>query len=348
MLTHQNERPEKCPIATCDYHIKGFARKYDKTRHTLTHYKGTMVCGFCRGSGSAAEKSFNRADVFKRHLTAVHGVEQTPPNSRKKTFTSVSSGKKLIGYAPDATGKCSTCPSTFFSTQNFYEHLDECLLRCIYQDITAVQSASSVPHEKMTHAGRDITPRPNQKIKTTRSDHSSLGDPGKGQVNMAEHSEGVFDGPNCVVKDETTLSTEHEVSIDLANGRVYAINENIQTLKREGFVNSTEEEKGAWISNDTSEDGSRKMPAGESNVTEEMYSRDGSLLPDSFDKPESGSFKANGNTNDDFAIEDVEHLDEVDKQLLGMTGEDERAMTKMMSWTMLHLRSLFGILAPVV
>ena len=27
MLTHQTERPEKCPIATCEYHQKGFARK---------------------------------------------------------------------------------------------------------------------------------------------------------------------------------------------------------------------------------------------------------------------------------------------------------------------------------
>jgi hypothetical protein len=134
MLTHQNERPEKCPIATCDYHVKGFARKYDKNRHTLTHYKGTMVCGFCPGSGSAAEKSFNRADVFKRHLTAVHGVEQTPPNSRKKTNGSVNSGKKLTGYAPDATGKCSTCTATFSNAQDFYEHLDDCVLRIVQQE----------------------------------------------------------------------------------------------------------------------------------------------------------------------------------------------------------------------
>ena len=85
MLTHQNERPEKCPIPTCEYHTKGFARKYDKNRHTLTHYKGTMVCNFCPGSGSSAEKSFNRADVFKRHLTSVQGVEQTQPNARRKS-----------------------------------------------------------------------------------------------------------------------------------------------------------------------------------------------------------------------------------------------------------------------
>ncbi|KAH7032879.1 uncharacterized protein B0I36DRAFT_240513 [Microdochium trichocladiopsis] len=134
MLTHQNERPEKCPIQTCDYHVKGFARKYDKNRHTLTHYKGTMVCGFCPGSGSAAEKSFNRADVFKRHLTAVHGVEQTPPNSRKKSSSSAGSSKKLTGYAPDATGKCSTCSATFSNAQDFYEHLDDCVLRIVQQE----------------------------------------------------------------------------------------------------------------------------------------------------------------------------------------------------------------------
>jgi hypothetical protein len=134
MLTHQNERPEKCPIQTCDYHIKGFARKYDKNRHTLTHYKGTMVCGFCPGSGSAAEKSFNRADVFKRHLTSVHAVEQVPPNSRKKTSGGINAGKKLTGYAPDATGKCSTCSATFTNAQDFYEHLDDCVLRLVQQE----------------------------------------------------------------------------------------------------------------------------------------------------------------------------------------------------------------------
>ncbi|KAI0124360.1 hypothetical protein BJ170DRAFT_598668 [Xylariales sp. AK1849] len=155
MLTHQQERPEKCPIQTCDYHIKGFARKYDKNRHTLTHYKGNMVCGFCPGSGSAAEKSFNRADVFKRHLTAVHGVEQTPPNSRKKTSTSVNSGKKLTGYAPDATGKCSTCSSTFSNAQDFYEHLDDCVLRIVQQEDPSeginAQRLAEVENDKEVH-----------------------------------------------------------------------------------------------------------------------------------------------------------------------------------------------------
>jgi len=136
MLTHQTERPEKCPIQTCEYHTKGFARKYDKNRHTLTHYKGTMVCGFCPNSGLPDEKTFNRADVFKRHLLSVHHVEQTPPNSRKKTPTGFSTGKskKPTGYAPDATGKCSTCSQSFANAQDFYEHLDDCVLRIVQQE----------------------------------------------------------------------------------------------------------------------------------------------------------------------------------------------------------------------
>ncbi|MCJ1477499.1 hypothetical protein MMC13_006171 [Lambiella insularis] len=127
MLTHQPERPEKCPIVTCEYHQKGFARKYDKNRHTLTHYKGTMVCGFCPGPGSAAEKSFNRADVFKRHLTSVHGVEQNPPNSRKKS-PGLSSTRKSTSASQDAAGKCSSCSITFSNAQDLFDHLDQCIL----------------------------------------------------------------------------------------------------------------------------------------------------------------------------------------------------------------------------
>ncbi len=149
LVTHQNERTEKCPIKTCDYHIKGFTRKYDKNRHTLTHYKGKMVCSFCPGSGSIAEKSFNRADVFKRHLTSVHDVEQTPPNSPKKTIGIINSGRKLSCYAPDATGKCSTCSGSFSNAQDFYEHLDNCVLRIVQQGelseaINALQSAENM------------------------------------------------------------------------------------------------------------------------------------------------------------------------------------------------------------
>ncbi|KAL8304295.1 hypothetical protein RB597_004472 [Gaeumannomyces tritici] len=143
MLTHMEERPEKCPIESCEYHTKGFARKYDKNRHALTHYKGTMVCPFCPGAGTAYEKAFNRADVFKRHLTAVHNVEQTPPNSRKMVLSTAAraaaaasageggGGSACTGVQGKSGARCSICQSQFLTAQEFYEHLDDCVLNVI-------------------------------------------------------------------------------------------------------------------------------------------------------------------------------------------------------------------------
>ncbi|KAI1639770.1 hypothetical protein F4809DRAFT_76230 [Biscogniauxia mediterranea] len=321
MLTHQTERPEKCPIQTCDYHIKGFARKYDKNRHTLTHYKGTMVCGFCPGSGSAAEKSFNRADVFKRHLTAVHGVEQTPPNSRKKTSSAVNSGKKLTGYAPDATGKCSTCSATFSNAQDFYEHLDDCVLRIVQQEDPAeainakrlaevendkdvhqtleknqlpltTQTMSHTADEEddemadedeldeemktrkltsptkkkgnppngvqksrgMTHSRGGVPLSTKSKGRKNRRDYPSSWGFDKGQMTMKKRVMTVFDGPRRLAKDDMMLSTEHEVRVKLSDGKSYVTDLDVNTMKRaEGFLNATEEEKGAWISDDPDE-----------------------------------------------------------------------------------------------
>ncbi|VUC36180.1 unnamed protein product [Clonostachys rosea] len=149
MLTHQEQRPEKCPIDTCEYHVKGFARKYDKNRHALTHYKGTMTCPFCPNVGTVYEKTFSRADVFKRHLTTSHHVEQTPLNSRKLFTTE---GLKMSGDRPDSSSgaKCSICQIGFASPQEFYEHLDECVLSVIVPNSKS-RSAVHAPTEKSQH-----------------------------------------------------------------------------------------------------------------------------------------------------------------------------------------------------
>ena len=36
--------------------------------------------------------------------------------------------------AVDATGKCSTCSATFKNAQDFYEHLDDCVIRVVQQE----------------------------------------------------------------------------------------------------------------------------------------------------------------------------------------------------------------------
>jgi hypothetical protein len=67
MLTHQAERPYMCLFQSCDYSQKGFARAYDMNRHLLTHFKVTMVCCYCSGSGSASREA-------SPELTSLRGI----------------------------------------------------------------------------------------------------------------------------------------------------------------------------------------------------------------------------------------------------------------------------------
>ncbi|ODA76612.1 hypothetical protein RJ55_07883 [Drechmeria coniospora] len=153
LVTHKEVRPEKCPIASCRYHTKGFARKYVKNRHALTHYRGTMVCPFCPGPGNPCEKEFMRADVFERHLANSHNVELMPPNSR--------GFGRLANLLPEAANKeqnhegcgleetsqeaqCSICRVPFAAAQEFYEHLDECVLSVIMPPVTAATATVSL------------------------------------------------------------------------------------------------------------------------------------------------------------------------------------------------------------
>lgn len=204
-LTHQLERPVKCPIATCEYSKKGFARKYDCQRHTLTHYKGTMVCGFCPGSGSAVEKSFNRADVFKRHLMSVHNVEQTPPNGRKK----IGSKQGSVNASPtDAerysgayiTGKCSICSVTFATAQQFYEHLDECVqLKVVQEEPAAIYNESNLDEVSVEDMEATLSTSPNKSKRSKPLGEEEEEEEGEDDDDLLEEGDdGADDG-----KDET-------------------------------------------------------------------------------------------------------------------------------------------------
>lgn len=138
LLTRQGEKPEKCPISTCEYHTKGFARIYDKNRHLLSHYQGIIVCPFCPSVGMPKEKSFSRADVMKRHLTSVHNAEQVPPIMRTKSKAAIGSGPS------EKTGKCSICRKEYEGAQVFYDHLDDCVLAAL-APVELTATAEEVP-----------------------------------------------------------------------------------------------------------------------------------------------------------------------------------------------------------
>ncbi|KAK3075789.1 hypothetical protein LTR53_000614 [Teratosphaeriaceae sp. CCFEE 6253] len=129
MTTHHSKRPEKCPVPSCEYHDRGFARKYDRDRHARTHYNGTISCGFCPGAGTTAETSFSRADVFKRHLTAVHHAEQAPPDARRKAKNSQPANTPAEGR--EGSNSCTICDMVFTAAQDLMDHLDECVLQAV-------------------------------------------------------------------------------------------------------------------------------------------------------------------------------------------------------------------------
>ncbi|KAK5682954.1 hypothetical protein LTS10_004482 [Elasticomyces elasticus] len=123
LLACEDERPEKCPLPSCEYHTIGFVREADRIRHTLTHYKGELVCGFCPDGGASTERTFKRADVFKQHLMAEHIAWQAQPGSKRRSPNV---------YGPMSARPCSTCGvGPFPNPQSFYEHLDDCVLRYV-------------------------------------------------------------------------------------------------------------------------------------------------------------------------------------------------------------------------
>jgi hypothetical protein len=145
-----------------------------------------MVCGFCPGSGSTSEKSFNRADVFKRHLTSVHGVEQTPPNSRKR---SPPAGKRSYSAAQSTTaGTCSTCGVTFANAQEFYEHLDDCVLRVVQQ----TDPSEAINQKHLGSVSED------KRVKETMERH--------GLTNPVEYAAGSYEGNDD--DDEELIETD--------------------------------------------------------------------------------------------------------------------------------------------
>ncbi|KAH8177553.1 zinc finger protein [Sarocladium implicatum] len=160
MLTHQEERPEKCPIESCEYHFKGFARKYDKNRHALTHYKGTMICPFCPGPGTLHERSFNRADTFKRHLASLHQVDQSAPGSRASGGGEGAGSGVLRPSAHGGGGSetgaavapCNICGQRFAIAQDFYEHLDDCVLSVLVPQ-SAPPTESAAQQQQLSQPG---------------------------------------------------------------------------------------------------------------------------------------------------------------------------------------------------
>ena len=124
ILDHHGGRPERCPMLDCEHHQRGFARKYNRNCHFLTHFDKTITCNFCHPQPDGTVQTFSQADVFKRHLSTIHGVvECTNPSKSDSKLGSSNKG-----------AKCSICAMTFVRPQALYDHLDDCIYDVLSKD----------------------------------------------------------------------------------------------------------------------------------------------------------------------------------------------------------------------
>ncbi|CAI6336622.1 unnamed protein product [Periconia digitata] len=153
LLTHQAERPEKCPVDTCEYHTKGFARPYDKVRHTLTHFNGMFACQFCTSSVAVSARTFSRCDAFLRHLVNAHDVEPVSPGRRDELCSTRPNKPTKRFAAGNSVVTCTLCTEPF-DAQGYYEHLRGCVLRHVTRrfstpdtrELAAVETVERIDH----------------------------------------------------------------------------------------------------------------------------------------------------------------------------------------------------------
>ena len=152
ILDHHGGRPERCPMRDCEHHRRGFAREYNRNCHFLTHFDKMTTCNFCHPQPDGTVQTFSQADVFKGHLSTIHGVVECRIPSEPDSKSGSSSGG----------AKCSICAIPFVTPQALYDHLDGCIYDVLSKDpnydpqVTDPQCWSS---ERSTLTGRpDASP----------------------------------------------------------------------------------------------------------------------------------------------------------------------------------------------
>jgi hypothetical protein len=195
MLTHLNERPQKCPIKFCEYNSKGFARKYDQVRHTLKHFKGILACDYCSPVAPSGAVLFNYVEDLKRHLVHSHGVEV--PHVR------VGSRSSASPPSPNShLGTCSTCFEQFISPGDLYHHLDDCIL----QTILAKSPTESVAASHLVEINDDPVVQATLRRHKLSLDTVTSTVKHKGGVKEDEEAEIKVDSPSTDSDDEGEMS----------------------------------------------------------------------------------------------------------------------------------------------
>jgi hypothetical protein len=122
------ECPEKCPIITCGHHITGFSSTWARNDHTLSHYERIITCGFC----TEDQNAYRGVEDLRAHLISVHNARVGLTGNFEFDVFAKAEAARMNRDAK--RGKCVVCSVIFPSAQEFFDHLDDCIMMKVLQD----------------------------------------------------------------------------------------------------------------------------------------------------------------------------------------------------------------------
>lgn len=152
---------ERCPVKTCERHENGFLKIGEGKKHAFTHFKGSLVCGFCKPYKTTFFRAPDRVSLFLTHLIKNHGVRGHQHDHDIGGARLVR--KKSTGPVAD----CSIC-SEPFTAQVLYEHLPGCILRKVSRNDQADDQESQDDSSHEPDHVNTLSRSPHVKHRTVR------------------------------------------------------------------------------------------------------------------------------------------------------------------------------------
>lgn len=120
-----SEKAQACPVSSCDYHYKtfasmGLASKHHRSQHMMQHYLTLLSCGWC-----PKERRTYSVYELKRHVAEEHWLDLSRVD-------------------------CPICCRVSLSVQQFFKHLDACIILQIQKRARVALPASETPGTHLT------------------------------------------------------------------------------------------------------------------------------------------------------------------------------------------------------
>lgn len=117
------EYSRKCPVATCEFHRKGFPRKAERDKHTMTHFEGSFNWGYELCGRSYSFEILDNIEDLRHHV---------------RGSTHLSSFRELERF------KCYVC-TRVFDRSGYLEHMDDCMVHTVELEASGRARACPVP-----------------------------------------------------------------------------------------------------------------------------------------------------------------------------------------------------------